>query len=168
MINPLHVTPSPPPCLEQLKDGLFAAGPPVFEAYNGSFYPPVTGFYYVSAIVHLNVYVDLFQAEINSSTDLEPPVPETTVSVCLRGSCSGGRAAYVIATDISCCYILSLTHSQVTEECLYCLWTPDPLSLRPPLSQCKPTPLTTLPPCLPLSLPPCLLYNRQMMWLSFM
>ena len=68
--------------------GMLATGPISFEAYNGSFCPPVTGYYYLGAIVHLTSSLEA--AELPDQEDSSPLV---TVSICLAGSCSDDRVA---------------------------------------------------------------------------
>ena len=74
---------SPP----QLKSGLVATGPLSFEAYNGSFCPPVTGYYYLGANVQLTTSL----SQPGEGEGEEGPL--VTISVCLAGSCSNDRIA---------------------------------------------------------------------------
>ena len=70
----------------QVMKGLLATGPLAFEAYNGSFCPPVTGYYYLGAIVHLT-------SSLSPSHSEGEVAPLVTVSICIFGSCSDERVA---------------------------------------------------------------------------
>ena len=70
----------------QVKRGLHATGPLAFEAYNGSYCPPVRGYYFVGATLHLN-------SSLNHDPTKNGTTPLVTVSVCLFGFCYNERVA---------------------------------------------------------------------------
>ena len=75
---PLPSPPLPSPShLLQIRQGLFAIGGASFEAFSGTFHPPVTGYYQLWAIVHLTV----------TSVDPLGSIGQVTVSICILGQC---------------------------------------------------------------------------------
>lgn len=66
--------------------GLLATGPLAFEAYNGSYCPPVTGYYYMAANIQLVSSLDPESSKNETS-------PLVTVSICLFGFCSSNTVA---------------------------------------------------------------------------